>query len=277
MELFNKKQLNQLDFLQNEIKDNLFVKKNNNDEMPNNLSDSISKSTDNCQNKKIEKILILDTETTGLDENTNEIIEIGCILFHVSSKSVLSQVSFLFPVSTNEAEYVNGISAEVTNIVQPWEDGLNFFLKLVDCSDLIVAHNVEFDRKWFGKGRLPKLQKKWVCSLEDINWSFQKSLKNRPSVTDLALSFSIPVWNLHRALSDCFYISEVFKKCENLEGLLLKAIEPRFLYKALVNYEERLLAKKAGFRWNIPIEGAWTRKLTADEANKLDFKVQIIN
>ncbi len=38
-------------------------------------------------------------------------------------------------------------------------DGLNFFLKLVDYSDLIVAHNVEFDRKWFGKGILPKLEK----------------------------------------------------------------------------------------------------------------------
>ena len=259
LELFNKKELNQLDFLQNEIKRDP------------------SKQSVTIQNKKIEKILILDTETTGLDENKDEVIEIGCILFDVSFKCVLSQVSFLFPVSNNEAEYVNGISAEVTNISQPWEDGLNFFLKLVDCSDFIVAHNVEFDKKWFGKGRLPKLNKKWICSLEDINWSFQKSLKNRPSVTDLALSFSIPVWNLHRALSDCFYISEVFKKCDNLEELLLKATEPRFLYKALISYEDRSLAKNAGFRWNSPVQGAWSRKLTTDEAKNLDFRVEILN
>ncbi len=183
----------------------------------------------------------------------------------------------MLPVKNNEAEEINGISADVTNVPQPWEEGLNFFLKLVECSDYIVAHNVEFDRKWFGKGRLPKLNKKWICSLDDINWSFQKTLKSRPSVTDLALSFSIPVWNLHRALSDCFYISEVFKKCENLEELLLKATEPRFLYKALVSYEERSLAKDAGFRWNTPVVGAWAKKLTADEANNLNFKVQILN
>ena len=121
MELINKKELNQLDFLQDQIK-----------------SEPYKKSVTN-QNEKIEKILILDTETTGLDENKNEVIEIGCILFDVSFKCVLSQVSFLFPVSNNEAEYVNGISAEVTNISQPWEDGLNFFLKLVDSSDFIVA------------------------------------------------------------------------------------------------------------------------------------------
>jgi len=259
LDLSNKKELNQLEILQDQV-----------------INYPSEESVAN-QNKKIEKILILDTETTGLDENKSEVIEIGCILFDVSFKCVLSQVSFLFPVSNNEAEYVNGISAEVTNISQPWEDGLNFFLKLVDSSDFIVAHNVEFDKKWFGKGRLPKLDKKWICSLEDINWSFQKSLKNRPSVTDLALSFSIPVWKLHRALSDCFYISEVFKKCDNLEELLLKATEPRFLYKALISYEDRSLAKNAGFRWNSPVQGAWSRKLTTDEAKNLDFRVEILN
>ncbi len=259
MELFNKKELNQLDFLNDQIDSNS------------------SKKSVPYQNKKIEKILILDTETTGLDENKDEVIEIGCILFDVSFKCVLSQVSFLLPVNTNEAEYVNRISAEVTKISQPWEDGLNFFLKLVEYSDFIVAHNVEFDKKWFGKGILPKINKKWICSLDDIDWTFQKSLKTRPSVTDLALSFSIPVWNLHRALADCFYLSEVFKKCENLEELLLKATEPRFLYKALVSYEDRSLAKNAGFKWNSPIQGAWSRKLTTDEAKNLDFRVEILS
>jgi len=148
LELFNKKELNQLDFLHDQI----------------NTNPSEERVTN--KNKKIEKILILDTETTGLEENKDEVIEIGCILFDVSFKCVLSQVSFLFPINNNEAEHVNGISAEVTNISQPWEDGLNFFLKLVDSSDFIVAHNVEFDKKWFGKGRLPKLNKKWICSLE---------------------------------------------------------------------------------------------------------------
>ncbi len=259
MELFNKTELNQLDFIQDQVNYN-----------------SLKKSVNN-QNKKIEKILIIDTETTGLDEKKDEVIEVGGILFDVSSKSVLSQVSFLFPVINNKAEDINCIPAEVTNIPQPWEEGLNFFLKLVDCSNFIVAHNVEFDRKWFGKGRLPELNKEWICSLEDINWSFQKTLKSRPSVSELALSFSIPVWNLHRALSDCFYLSEVFKKCENLEELLLKAIEPKFLYKALVSFEERALAKNAGFRWNSPVEGAWSRKLTPEEAKNLDFRVQILN
>ena len=245
--------------------------------MIDNIKPDIKRESNCKMDSKINSIIILDTETTGLDEKENEIIEVGCILFHVSTRSILSQISFLLPVSINNAEDINGIPAEVTNFNQPWKEAINFFLKLVEASDLIVAHNVEFDKKWFGIGKLPKLDKKWVCSLDDINWSFKKTLKNRPSVTDLALSFQIPVWNLHRALSDCYYIAEVFKKCEDLENLLIKAMEPRFLFKAIVSYERRDLAKKAGFRWNNPVQGAWTRKMSEDEAKDLEFEVELLN
>ena len=71
MELSNKKELNQLDILQDQV-----------------ISYPSEEGVDN-QNKKIEKILILDTETTGLDENKDEVIEIGCILFDVSFKCVI--------------------------------------------------------------------------------------------------------------------------------------------------------------------------------------------
>ena len=83
MELSNKKELNQLDILQDQI-----------------ISYPSEDSFAN-QSKKIEKVLILDTETTGLDENKDEVIVIGCILFDVSFKCVLSQVSFFFPVNNN--------------------------------------------------------------------------------------------------------------------------------------------------------------------------------
>ena len=74
MELPNKKKLNQLDFLNNEIK-------NNDNEKPNFSNKSTSSSKIKNQNQTIENIVILDTETTGLDENKDEIIEVGCILF----------------------------------------------------------------------------------------------------------------------------------------------------------------------------------------------------
>jgi len=269
LENFSNDNLDQLDFLNKQFK-----KISNKNE----LIQSDNLIVDSTLNKKsVESILILDTETTGLDENNDEVIEIGCILFSVPFKSVLSQLSFLFPVDTNAAEFINGISVDVSNVKQPWGEGIQFFLKLVEACDFIVAHNADFDRKWFGKGNLPSLDKKWICSLNDINWSFKKNIKSRPSISDLALGFNIPVWNLHRALADCYYISEVFKRIDNLEDILLKATEPKYLYKAIVSYDDRSLAKNAGFRWNSPVQGAWTRRLSETEATELDFKVEILN
>ena len=239
-----------------------------------NLQDNLNNSCKN--NQIIDSILIIDTETTGLDEKKDEVIEVGCILFNVPSKSVLSQLSFLLPVKNNQAEFINKISSEISNIPQPWNDSLNLFLKLVNYADFIVAHNVEFDKKWFNDKNLPSLNKNWICSLDDIDWSSIKSLKSRPSITDLSIAFNIPVWNLHRALTDCYYLSEVFKRCENLQEILIKASQPRYLYKAIVSYEDRTLAKNAGFRWNSPVQGAWTRKLSEIEATNLDFKVEIL-
>ena len=65
MDQSNKKELNQLDILQDQV-----------------ISCPSEESVAN-QNKKIEKILILDTETTGLDENKDEVIEIGLSLIHI--------------------------------------------------------------------------------------------------------------------------------------------------------------------------------------------------
>jgi DNA polymerase-3 subunit epsilon len=43
--------------------------------------------------------------------------------------------------------------------------------------------------------------------------------------------------------------------------------------KADVSYEERHLAKDSGFRWNDPIRGAWTRRISQREIRKLPFPV----
>jgi DNA polymerase-3 subunit epsilon len=74
-------------------------------------------------------------------------------------------------------------------------------------------------------------------------------------------------------LSDCIYIAEVFARCEDLEQLLERGLEPRQLMRARVSFDERHLAKAAGFRWNDPIKGAWTRRLSDREVAELEFPV----
>ena len=222
-------------------------------------------------------LLIIDTETTGLDPSTDQCLEIGAILFDIPSRQVLSQMSCLMPAESNAAEAINQISAEVTQLNQPWQEGLAFFQSQLEAADLLVAHNAAFDKQWFGKGHLPATDLPWLCSMEEMPWPKDKQLRPRPSVRDLALAYEIPVWAAHRALTDCIYLAEVFRRCAPLEEIIERGLEPRMLMRAQVSYEQRHLAREAGFRWNDPVPGAWTRRLSAREAKVLNFKVMIEN
>ena len=224
-------------------------------------------------------LLILDTETTGLNPQSGQCIEVGAILFHVGHRAVLSQVSFLIACDHNPAEAINGIPAEVTRLDQPWTAGLACFEALLNSSDAVLAHNVAFDRQWFGQldRPLPAIHKPWICSMEDIPWPAERHLKPTPSVRDLALAYEVPVWAAHRALTDCIYLAEVLRRCDDLEALLSAAQQPRSLFRAQLSYAERHRAKHAGFRWNDPVAGAWSRRLSQSEAEALPFPVQLVS
>ena len=140
-------------------------------------------------------LLILDTETTGLDPQIDLCIEVGAILFHVPSRSVLAQQSFLMPVLANAAEHINRIPAEVSRLDQPWQQGLSYLTNLIDASDVLVAHNAAFDRQWFGISHLPEVTKQWVCTMDDFCWPATRQLRARPSVRDIALAYGTCRWS----------------------------------------------------------------------------------
>ena len=221
----------------------------------------------------VQTLLIIDTETSGLAPEAHHCLEIGAILFDVPSRQILAQMSCLLPVESNAAEAINRIPAAVTRLPQPWKPGLDYFQELLNAADLLVAHNAAFDRQWFGRGHLPATNLPWLCSMEDMRWPEDKQLRSRPSVRDLALSYEIPVWAAHRALTDCIYLAEVFRRCDQLEQLIERGLEPRSLMRAQISYDDRQLARDAGFRWNDPVKGAWTRRLSQREVEELPFAV----
>ena len=221
-----------------------------------------------------ERLLLLDTETTSLSPRDGGCIEVGAVLFEVRPRQVLMQVSFLLPCDSNPAEAINGIPAEVSRLPQPWREGRTCLEAMLASAEAVVAHNAAFDRQWFGRGGLPAVDKPWICSMEDIPWQEDRPLRATPSVLDLALAYGVPVWAAHRALTDCIYLAQVFERCEPLERLLERAMEPRRLVRALVSYADRHLARQAGFRWNEPVAKAWSRRLSEREIESLPFPVE---
>ena len=216
-------------------------------------------------------LLIVDVETTGLEPGDASLVEVGAVLFDVGQRAVLSQVSTLLPVDENPVERINGIRAATTQAMPDVvrDRALELVQVLAGHADAYVAHNAAFDSKW-----LPELtERPWICTMEDVRWP--KARKGHPSVMSLALDYGVPVWAAHRALTDCTYLAQVMEREPELELLLKAALEPRGYYVALVPYEKRQLCKDAGFVWDRQVPKAWSKKLSATEAEALPFPTRL--
>lgn len=222
------------------------------------------------------KLLIIDTETTGLCPADSTVIELGAVLFDVELRSVICQISFLLPTLTNEAEFVNRIQPELTMRVPDLTSPMAAsFWAMVAEADYAVAHNSAFDRQWFGgQSSLPSMPLQWVCSMEDIQWPLNTK-RGRASVMSLCVDYGVPVWQAHRALTDCIYLAEVMKREPQLEQLIENALLPRHVYVSNLGYEQRQHCKDAGFTWNNLVPKMWAKKLTEREAAALAFSVSI--
>ncbi len=220
----------------------------------------------------MKQVLILDTETTALSPADGQCIEVGAILFDLELKSVVAQLSFLMPCIVNQAEAINRIPAALTTSQpsQVTDAAMGAFHALVAAADAFVAHNAEFDQQWFDGAWLPVLPegKPWICTMADVSWPKELGLKGRPSVISLALAHGVPVWAAHRALTDCIYLAQVFERVDNPQALLAAALEPKAVYRALVSYDDRELAKEAGFAWDAQ-RRVWIKKMAQSEADRL--------
>ncbi len=224
-------------------------------------------------------LLILDTETTGLDPAHGELIEIAAILYSVDQQCVLQQVSTLLPIeaATNAAESINQISARAAQVTDKTiADAICRLINLwAKQADYLVAHNAEFDRKWMADHPfLSELyDREWLCSCHDFTWP--KQHRSGQKLIDLALAHGIGVSSAHRALTDCQLIASLFDRLPDLAQRIDRAVSPKLLVQALVSYEERHLAKDAGFTWSAK-EKQWVRRLTLTEIDQLPFDCQTL-
>ncbi|BBL85993.1 possible DNA polymerase III, epsilon subunit (chromatophore) [Paulinella micropora] len=214
-----------------------------------------------------ENLLIVSTE---LLDSIN-CIEIGAILFDLPHRTIITQVTFPLPRTSN----IDG-STNINNLILNGKIGLPCLSSLLENADLIISHDVTFHRQQFRIKPLPVINKPWLCTKKDIRWPIEKKLEPNYTIYDLALAYHVPVWSTNRALFECLYLSQVFERCPELEALIQNGLEPRQNYRAQISKtDESDLAKAAGFTWN-PIESVWCRRLSAKEVIALPFPVEPI-
>ena len=150
--------------------------------------------------------IILDTETTGVDVTSDEIIELGMVEFTYDQDGILS-IGKSFEALNEplrkridaEVEGITGISNDMVagHRIDPGEVS-----EFIGDASLIIAHHSNFDRK-IVELNLPEVgfdTRPWGCSLDGVDWKARG--KNSRSLEALALSEGY-VFGSHRADADC--------------------------------------------------------------------------
>ena len=226
------------------------------------------------------KLLIIDTETTGLNAQTDRTIEVAAILYSVPHRTTLFQLSTLLNAPNNDAEHINRIPhAVLPEVCQKTQQSfIDILQNISHDADYAIAHNAAFDKQWFDGSHLPILTTisneplKWLCTLEDF--SFPKQSRQGENLVSLALNHGIGVSSAHRALTDCSLIAALFDRMEDLEDMIENAKMPKALFRADVSFDDKDLAKNAGFKWNTDLgKQQWTRRMSKADREKLRFPV----
>lgn len=154
---------------------------------------------------EIAKVLILDTETTGLDSSKDRLIELALILVDVDKATGLPlQVQEVFDELEDPGRPIPAEATRVTGITDAMVAGKRLnearVAELMAGVDLVIAHNARFDRG-FMENRLPAFAKlPWACSVAEIDWQAQGRGSAKLDFLAHELGF---FYDAHRAEMDC--------------------------------------------------------------------------
>ncbi len=205
------------------------------------------------------KAAIVDTETTGVNQGVDKIIELGIVVVEYCPES--GQVYRVFE-TFNELEYpgmpippestkVHGITDEMVANKKIDDKAVEALMSDVS---VVVAHNSLFDRG-FMEARFPLFIKKaWACSYAQIPWKEE-------GIGSASLEFiayrSGFHFSGHRASIDCHALLEVLQTDLPVSGtkamkvLLEKARIPEIKVWALnAPFDNKDKLKEKGYRWN---------------------------
>ena len=205
-----------------------------------------------------QRVIVLDTETTGLDSKSEKIIELAMlsVLVDTATGSPVGPVT-IYESFEDPGKPIPAQITEITGIDDSMVKGLRIddaaVADFVAQADLIVAHNAGFDRPCV-EARFPVFASKaWGCSFQGIDWK-----KEGSGSAKLEFLASERGWfyDAHRAQVDCHALLQVLASPladgqTGLMRLLAGAGQTRYKLRATgAPFESKDKLKARGYRWD---------------------------
>ncbi len=207
--------------------------------------------------------ILLDVETTGLDQQKDEIIELGMVKFDYLPDG---RIASLREVYTSFNEPSEPIPLEVTALTGITDDMVagqriddSAVFSFVDDAVIVIAHNASFDRKFVERYWSIFQRKAWGCSATEVEWrkhGFEGSrlgyLLNGAGIFHQA----------HRAVDDCHALLEILA-CElpttgtSALAVLLERARKKTMrvWAEQSPFDLKDSLKRRGYRWSDGSDG----------------------
>jgi DNA polymerase-3 subunit epsilon len=205
------------------------------------------------------RLLVLDTETTGLEHSRDKIIELALLRVDVDTSTGLPCGTVqVYDGLEDPGMPIPDIARKVTGIEDSMVQGQHLdetrIAELLEGVDLVVAHNAAFDRP-FVEARLPAFAAKaWACSFADIDWKAEGRESAKLSALALELGW---FYDAHRAEMDCHALLAVLQATLPTSGGsgLARLVEASKAtrYRLQANgapFDAKDALKERGYRWD---------------------------
>lgn len=250
-------------------------------------------------------VLLLDFEATGLNTDTDRILEVGAMVvpsdFRNAPLAMLSEMVWEsgYPALTDEVAKITGITeAELLTKGIPPVNALRLVNSMAHPYKIeaVIAFNAKYDKGLY----LAELTREgapdhavylstvpWLCAKQDVESNNQFKSKR---LAHLALEYGVAVdpKKLHRAINDVELMREMlFASGAKFEDMLAYAQIPWIVVRAQVSYDDKDKAKAAGYWWEkvyvdtgeLTFPKKWVKKIKKTDLEKegaLGFPVEVL-
>ena len=225
------------------------------------------------------KAAFIDFETTGLVATFDKVIE-GCvILMEYDENNNLTKLVDMYESFNDPQIDIPENIIKITMITNDLVKGKvlewSKFNSLIDQADVVVAHNVKFDKSFLIQQGGYKGIKKYGCSMDMIDWKSKHGQDCR-KLGHLAFEHGLIAEKSHRAIDDVKLLIKLLKQKTKgnpeityFQEMMGKLNDKMFVIDAIAApYEKKDLLKEKGFRWNAQHK-YWTKKVPESELKEM--------
>jgi DNA polymerase III subunit epsilon len=209
--------------------------------------------------------ILLDVETTGLDQRKDEVIELGMVKFDYLPDGRIAGLRDVFSSFNEPSDPIPPEVTALTGITNDMVAGHRIDEAAVsafaDDAVIIIAHNASFDRK-FAERYWPVFQRKaWGCSATEVEW---RKYGFEGSRLGYLLNGAGLFHQAHRAVDDCHALLEILAFELPMIGKPALAVLLEQARKKMMRvwaeqspFDLRDSLKRRGYRWSDGRPRSW--------------------